>query len=185
MDGLTLAVALSFAGSQAAVQPVTYRVSGVLNKDAISDRIYGATADAVRFKITFEVDVSSALPVAAGTLTDLPNFPAVKFSEAGFHFPLEAVRSMTFRLSSGAARFTLADLSGDPSSPGAIFLTGSLHNPTGVHILLANSHDGYLEIGLPECTRTCRLKNGIVLDQAGPFGRASSIEIRLSSPASR
>jgi hypothetical protein len=92
---------------------------------------------------------------------------------------------MTFHLSSGVARYTLAHLIGDPSSPGAIFLTGSLHKPTAVHILLASSHGGYLEIGLPDCNRTCRLKDGIVLDQAGPFGRVSSVQIHAASHLSR
>ena len=178
-------MSLVFAGIPAGAQHVTYEVSGVLEKDVISDRIYGATSDAVAFQITFEADVSSVIPVAPGTPTDLPNFPGVKFAEAGFHLPRDAVKSLTFHLATGVAHFALADLIGDPSSPGAIFLTGELHRPTAVHILLASSGSGYLEIGLPDCTRKCRLKDGIALDQAGPFGLVTNVEIRSAAPVNR
>ena len=181
----TWALAMAFASSPAAAQPITYRVSGQFNKDAISDRIYNAASDSVRFQITLEADVSAALAVPAGTPTNLPNFPAVTFAENGFHLPRAAVRSISFQLSSGAANFTLADLVGDPASPGLIFVTGSLEKPTAVHILLASSRDGYLEIGLPECTQRCMLKDGIVLDKAGPFGRISRVEIHSILRTSR
>jgi hypothetical protein len=163
--------------SAAHAEPVTYQVSGILNRDADSDLIYGAATDSIKIQITLEADVSSAIPVEAGTTTNLPNFPAAKFAENGFHLRRDAVRSLTFSLSSGTASFTLADLIGDPSSPGAIFMTGTLQNPTAIHMLLANSQHGYIEIGVPDCTDTCRLQDGIVLDQAGPFGRISTISI--------
>jgi hypothetical protein len=172
------ALALVPGAFAAQAEPVTYQVSGILNKDAGSDRIYGAARDRIELQIAFEADVSSAIPVEAGTATNLPNFPAAKFAENGFHLPKTGVRSLTFSLSSGTARFTVADLIGDPSSPGAVFLTGSLQKPTAIHILLASAQHGYIEIGIPDCSDTCRLKDGIVLDQAGPFGSISSIEIK-------
>lgn len=172
------ALILVLCASAAKAETITYHVSGILNRDALSDRIYGAATDRVKFEITFEADVSHAIPVKAGTPTNLPNFPAVKFAENGFHLPRDGVRNLTFSLSSGTARFALADLIGDPSSPGAIFLTGSLDNPTAIHILLANSQHGYIEIGIPDCPGTCKLKDGIVLDQAGPFGRVSNTRIK-------
>ena len=178
-----LALALSSSGVPAEV--LTYRVTGVLNKDRISDPIYGASADNVVFEIRFEADASSVLRVPAGTTTSLPNFPALKFSENGFHFPRSALRSFSFRLSSGNAHFSLADVIGDPSSAGVIFVTGTLRQPTAAHILLANSQSGYFELGLADCALTCRLKGGIVLDQAGPFGNISNSAIELSEPRGR
>jgi hypothetical protein len=172
------ALALVPGASAAKAEPVTYSVSGVVSKDAGSNRIYGAATDRIEFQIAFEADVSWVIPVEAATATNLPNYAGAKFAERGFHLPRNAIRSLTFSLSSGTARFTMADLIGDPSSPGVLFLTGSLHNPTAIHILLASAQHGYIEIGIPDCTDTCRLKDGIVLDQAGPFGRISSIEIK-------
>jgi hypothetical protein len=183
MTELFWACAFAFAltGAPATAETVAYRVSGALKKDVASDPIYGATSDPVLFQIDFEADASSVVRVPAGTLTNLPNVPGVKFTENGFHFPLKAVSFMSFRLSSGSGTFSRADLIGDPSSPGAIFVTGSLSKPTAAHLMLANSESGTFETSLPKCAPTCRLKDGLVVDAAGPFGRISNVIIEVIS----
>jgi hypothetical protein len=178
----TCAFVLTLTSARAGAETVAYRVSGALDKDAISDPLYGAASDRVLFRIDIEADSSSVVPVEAGTPTNLPNVSGAKFTENGFHFPRAAVSFMSFQLSSGTGRFSLADLIGDPSSPGAIFITGSLRKPTAVHLLLANAQSGHFETGVPECAGTCRLKDGIVLDAAGPFGRISNVVIKVIGP---
>jgi hypothetical protein len=176
------AFGLVLSSSAADAQSVAYRVSGTIIRDPISDRIYGAHSDTIGFDVEFEADASATIPVPAGLPTNLPNFPAARFSEDGFHLPRSAVKSLSFRLSNGTAKFLLADLIGDPSSPGAVFITGSLSKPTSVHILLASSEDGYFEVGLANCVRTCRLTGGIVMDPAGPFGKITDVTLNVTKP---
>ncbi len=165
-----LGLALALASCPAAAEVLVYRITGTLQKDAMSDRLFGAATDRVRFEIHLEADTSLASRVPAGTMTSLPNFPRVTFAEDGFAFPRAALKSLSFRLSSGEASFSTSDVIADPSVPGAIFLTGTLSKPTRVNLLLANAASGYFEIGMAKCTSSCRLEGGIVLDQAGPFG---------------
>jgi hypothetical protein len=168
------------ANCPAAAEVLAYRISGTLQKGAISDPLFGAVTERVGFEILFEADTSLVVPVAARTTTNLHESQKVKFAEDGFFLPSRAVKSLTFRLSSGDARFSLADLSADPSAPGAIFVTGTLDNPSAVNLLLANAQSGYFQVGLPECASTCRLNGGLVLDQAGPFGTIEDLSIKVA-----
>ncbi len=179
---LMLGVAAGLSTSPLAAEILHYKVQGLIQKDAISDPVFQATEATPQFLISFAVDESLVLRVPSGTITSLPNFPQVLFGEDGFQVPAAALRLFSFRLSSGNARFGLEDVIGDPSSPGVIFVTGTLRRPTAIHVLLGNSRRGIFEVGIPECTPRCRLTGGVVIDQAGPFGRLSTSVIELAPP---
>ena len=173
-------LALALISCEAAAKVVAYEITGTLQKGTISDPLFGATTEPPGFEIQFEADTSLAVPVPARTATSLPNAPEIAFEDDAFFFPSSAVKSLSFRLTSGAARFSIVDLITDPSIAGVILITGTFDHPSAVNLQLANSQSGYFQIGLPECASTCRLKGGLVLDQAGPFGTIEALTIRVA-----
>jgi hypothetical protein len=175
-------LALALISSEAAAKIVAYEITGTLQKDAISDPLFGAATEPPSFEIRFEADTSLAVPIPARTATSLPNAPKIAFAEDAFFLPSSAVKSFSFRLNSGAARFSKADLITDPTIPGVILVTGTFDHPSAVNLLLANSQSGYFQIGLPQCPSTCGLQGGLVLDQAGPFGTIKDSVIKVATP---
>lgn len=150
--------------------PVTYRVTGTAHKGEISDNLYGSSSDPVAFEVTFTAEIEQAQVVPPGTKVSLPNAPEAQFTETGYLLPAASLSSFSFSLASGMAPFSLSNVITDPGTGGVVFLTGSLRQPTSINMTLANAASGILQIGIPNCSRTCSLQGGLVLDSGGPFG---------------
>jgi hypothetical protein len=165
----------SSAGTSAAI--VQYQVTGEIVKDPASDPIFGSVHANLKFEVRFKVDMSQATLVPAGSKTNLPSFPAVVLPQNGFVLPRAALRSFEFRSPGATAIFSKEDVIADEVTGGVIFLTGTLDRPTGLNIVLANAFSGYLEVGTLECADRCELKDGLVLDRAGPFGTIRQVNV--------
>ena len=176
---LAALVAMAFAGSVARAERLEYRIAGVIQKEAMSDRLFGSSSDRVRFDIDLVADLREATSVPAGVKTSLPSFEDVVLGENGVLLPPSALRSLSFRLSSGSATFGLADVISNPATGGAVFLTGTATSPTGINIVLANSASGQFEAGIVQCRSACMLKGGLVLDAAGPFGTIDELTVTV------
>jgi hypothetical protein len=176
---LAALVAMAFAGSGVRAEHIEYRISGLIQKEPISDRLFGSSSDRVRFEIDVVADMRQAIAVPAGVKTTLPSFDNVVLQENGLLLPAPALQSLAFRLSSGSASFGLADVIANPATGGSVFLTGTATRPTGINILLANSASGQFEAGIVQCKSACVLKGGLVLDAAGPFGTIDELTVTV------
>jgi hypothetical protein len=127
-------LALTSLDSEARATTVEYRIAGIIQKDAISDRLFESSTDEVRFEIHLVADVREATEVPAGVEISLPSFPNVALRESGILLSRSALRSLSFRLSSGKASFGLADVIANPVTRGSVFLTGAPTRPTGIKI---------------------------------------------------
>lgn len=178
-QNLLVAALICSAPATSIAHPVTYRVTGTAHKGELSDNLYGSASDPVGFEVTFTAEIEQARVVPPRTKVRLPNTPEARFPETGYLLPSTAVSSFSFSLASGAATFSQSNIVADPDTGGVIFLTGSLARPSSIHMILANARSGFLQIGVPDCSRTCRLQGGVVLDSAGPFG---TLEINQITP---
>ena len=174
---LAALLAVALASSVARAERVEYRIAGVIHKDAMSDRLFGSSSDRVRFEIDLVADLREATSVPAGVKTSLPSFEDVILGENGVLLPRSALRSLSFRLSSGSATFGLADVIANPATGASVFLTGTATRPTGINIVLANSASGQFEAGIVQCISACALTGGLVLDAAGPFGTIHELSV--------
>jgi hypothetical protein len=162
--------AFLLAGVESSAEVIEYRVVGAFVKDPSSEPLFESKLHTVQFEIRFAADKAVATRVRAGSRTSLPNFPEVTIHEGGFRLPASALKAFSFNAPGSSARYMLEDVIADEVTGASVFMTGSPTQPTGINMLLANSLSGYVQIGIPDCERQCRLVDGYVIDRAGPFG---------------
>jgi hypothetical protein len=178
LSALLSVAALTLAPMDRAPSDIEYLLVGQLVKDPTSDNLFNSKQERIAFKIRIRADPRFAIRVPAGTPTSIPNFAKLKFREDAYRLPPEALTLFMFEAPGSNAVFSRKDVIADESTGATVVLTGSLTQPSGATLLLANGVSGIVQVGIPECERTCDLKGGLVLDRAGPFGTITGTKVQ-------